>query len=69
MTEIYDVVYFEKLLTIEHFSCRIKKHTSNASTLEVSGSDQPGNPETLQWELEETEINLWQEPPDHLLIL
>ena len=56
------------------FLLQKKKRTSNAATLDVSGRDQPDqklyinrNPETLQWELEETEVNLWQEPPEPLL--
>lgn len=58
------------------FLLQKKKRTSNAATLEVSGRDQPDqklyisrNPETLQWELEEVETELWQEPPDPLLTL
>lgn len=56
------------------FLLQKKKRTSNAATLEVSGRDQPDqklyisrDPETLQWELEEVETELWQEPPDPLL--
>ena len=58
------------------FLLQKKKRTSNAATLEVSGRDQPDqklyisrNSETLQWELEEVETELWQEPPDPLLAL
>ena len=58
------------------FLLQKKKRTSNAATLEVSGRDQPDqklyisrNPETLQWELEDVERNLWQESPDPLLDL
>lgn len=58
------------------FLLQKKKRTSNAATLEISGRDQPDqklyisrNPETLQWELEDVESNLWQEPPDPLLAL
>lgn len=58
------------------FLLQKKKRTSNAATLEVSGRDQPDqklkinrNPETMQWELEEVETELWQEPPDPLLAL
>lgn len=58
------------------FLLQKKKRTSNAATLDVSGRDQPDqklyisrDPETLQWELEEVEANLWQEPPDPLLDL
>ncbi len=56
------------------FLLQKKKRTSNAATLEVSGRDQQDqklkitrNPNTLQWELEETEVNLWQEPPEPVL--
>lgn len=56
------------------FLLQKKKRTSNAATLEVSGRDQPDqklyisrNPETLQWELEEAEVNLWKEPPEPIL--
>lgn len=56
------------------FLLQKKKRTSNAATLEVSGRDQQDqklritrNPDTLQWELEETEVNLWQEPPEPVL--
>ena len=58
------------------FLLQKKKRTSNAATLDVSGRDQPDqklyinrNSETLQWELEEAETELWQEPPDPLLAL
>lgn len=47
---------------------------SNAATLEVSGRDQQDqklylnrNTETLLWELERTETELWKEPPEPLL--
>lgn len=56
------------------FIFRKEKRTSNAATLEVSGRDQPDqkiylnrNPETLVWELEKTETELWKQPPDQLL--
>lgn len=56
------------------FILRKEKRTSNAATLEVSGRDQPDqkiylnrNPETLVWELEKTETELWKQPPDPLL--
>ena len=56
------------------FLLQKKKRTSNAATLEVSGRDQPDqklyisrDPETLQWELEEAEVNLWKEPPEPIL--
>ncbi|HJI70647.1 MAG TPA: helicase RepA family protein [Oscillospiraceae bacterium] len=51
-----------------------EKRTSNSATLEVSGRDQPDqkiylnrNPETLVWELERTETELWKLPPEPLL--
>ena len=56
------------------FILRKEKRISNAATLEVSGRDQPDqkiylnrNPETLVWELEKTETELWKQPPDPLL--
>lgn len=56
------------------FILRKEKRTSNAATLEVSGRDQLDqkiylnrNPETLVWELEKTETELWKQPPDPLL--
>ena len=56
------------------FILRKEKRTSNAATLEVSGRDQPDqkiylnrNIETLVWELEKTETELWKQPPDPLL--
>lgn len=56
------------------FILRKEKRTSNAATLEVSGRDQPDqkiylnrNPETLVWELEKTETELWKQPPEPLL--
>lgn len=56
------------------FILRKEQRTSNAATLEVSGRDQPDqkiylnrNPETLVWELEKTETELWKQPPDPLL--
>lgn len=58
------------------FLLQKKKRSSNAATLEVSSRDQPDqklyisrNPETLQWELEDIETDMWQEPPDPLLNL
>lgn len=58
------------------FLLQKKKRTGNAATLEVSGHDQPDqklyinrNTETLQWDMEEVETELWQEPPDPLLDL
>lgn len=54
--------------------CQKEKRTSNNATLEVSGRDQPDqklhlvrNTETLLWELERVETELWKEPPEPLL--
>ena len=51
-----------------------EKRTGNAACLDVSGRDQPDqrlhlfrNEETLAWELERVETELWQEPPDPFL--
>ena len=51
-----------------------EKRTGQTAILEVSGRDQPEqklilkkNPETLVWELEERETELWKEPPDPIL--
>ena len=56
------------------FILRKEKQTSNSATLEISGRDQPDqkiylnrNPETLVWELERTETELWKLPPEPLL--
>lgn len=56
------------------FILRKEKRTSNSATLEVSGRDQPDqkiylnrNSETLVWELERTETELWKLPPEPLL--
>lgn len=56
------------------FLLRKEKRTSNAATLEISGRDQQDqklhlvrNIETLKWELERAETELWKEPPDLLL--
>ena len=56
------------------FILRKEKRTSNAATLEISGRDQADqkiylkrNPQTLLWELEKTETELWKEPPEPLL--
>lgn len=56
------------------FILRKEKRTSNSATLEVSGRDQPDqkiylnrNPETLVWELEKIETELWKLPPEPLL--
>lgn len=51
-----------------------ERRTGNGATLDVVGRDQPDqkfhllrNPETLAWELERAENELWREPPDPLL--
>lgn len=51
-----------------------EKRTSNAATLEVSGRDQQDqklyllrNTETLLWDLQRAETELWKEPPEPLL--
>lgn len=56
------------------FLLQKEKRTSNAATLEVSGRDQQDqklylnrNTETLLWELERAETELWKEPSDPLL--
>ena len=56
------------------FVLQKEKRTSNAATLEVSGRDQPDqkiylnrNPETLLWDLDRVETELWKEPPEPLL--
>uniref|UniRef100_UPI003FF0CD84 AAA family ATPase n=1 Tax=Eubacterium sp. TaxID=142586 RepID=UPI003FF0CD84 len=56
------------------FILRKEKRTSNSATLEVLGRDQPDqkiylnrNPETLVWELERAETELWKLPPEPLL--
>ena len=56
------------------FILQKEKRTSNKATLEVSGRDQPDqkfhllrNPQTLLWELETAETELWIEPPEPLL--
>lgn len=56
------------------FLLQKEKRTSNAATLEISGRDQQDqklylirNPETLLWELQKTETELWKEPPEPLL--
>ena len=50
------------------------KRTSNNATLDVSGRDQQDqrlflkrDPEKLIWLLENTESELWKEPPDPVL--
>ena len=56
------------------FILQKEKRTSNKATLEASGRDQPDqkfhlsrNPQTLLWELETAETELWKEPPEPLL--
>ena len=51
-----------------------EKRTGNAACLDVSGRDQPDqrlhlfrNDETLAWELERVETELWKAPPEPLL--
>lgn len=51
-----------------------EKRTSNAAVLDVTGRDQPDqrlhlfrNEETLAWELERVETELWKAPPEPLL--
>jgi len=51
-----------------------EKRTSNTATMDVSGRDQQDkrlhlfrNEETLAWELERAETELWKEPPEPLL--
>ena len=51
-----------------------EKRTGNAAFLDVSGRDQPDqrlhlfrNEETLAWELERVETELWKAPPEPLL--
>lgn len=51
-----------------------EKRTGNAACLDVSGRDQPDqrlhlfrNEETLAWELERVEKELWKSPPEPLL--
>ena len=51
-----------------------EKRTGNAACLDVSGRDQPDqrlhlfrNEETLAWELERVETELWKAPPEPLL--
>ena len=51
-----------------------EKRTGNAACLDVSGRDQPDqrlhlfrNEETLAWELERVEMELWKAPPEPLL--
>ena len=56
------------------FLLQKEKRIGNAATLEVSGRDQQDqrlhlkrNEETLSWELERTETELWKESPEPLL--
>lgn len=56
------------------FLLQKEKRTGNAVTLEISGRDQQDqklylirNTETLVWELERADTELWKEPPEPLL--
>ena len=56
------------------FLLQKEKRTGNTATLEVSGRDQQDqklylirNTETLLWELQRAETELWKEPPEPLL--
>jgi RecA-family ATPase len=56
------------------FLLQKEKRTGNAATLEISGRDQQDqklylvrNVETLIWELERVETELWKEPPEPIL--
>ena len=56
------------------FLLQKEKRTGNAATLEISGRDQQDqklylirNTETLVWELERADTELWKEPPEPLL--
>ena len=56
------------------FLLQKEKRIGNAATLEVSGRDQQDqklylvrNTETLLWELQKAETELWKEPPEPLL--
>ena len=56
------------------FLLQKEKRTGNAATLEVSGRDQQDqklylirNTETLLWDLQKAETELWKEPPEALL--
>ncbi|MBQ5319086.1 MAG: AAA family ATPase [Oscillospiraceae bacterium] len=51
-----------------------EKRVGNSAVLEISGRDQQDqklylirNPETLCWDLERTETELWKEPPEPIL--
>ena len=56
------------------FLLQKEKRTGNAATLEISGRDQQDqklylirNTETLVWDLEKADTELWKEPPEPLL--
>lgn len=56
------------------FLLQKEKRTGNTATLEVSGRDQQDqrlhlkrNENTLSWDLERTETELWKEPPEPML--
>ena len=56
------------------FLLQKEKRIGNAATLEVSGRDQQDqklylirNPETLLWDFQKAETELWREPPEPLL--
>ena len=56
------------------FILQKEKRTSNNATLEISGRDQPDqklylvrNTQTLLWELEQVETELWKEPPEPII--
>ena len=56
------------------FLLQKEKRIGNAATLEVSGRDQQEqklyllrNPETLLWDFQKAETELWKEPPEPLL--
>ena len=56
------------------FLLQKEKRTGNAATLEISGRDQQDqklylvrNTETLLWDLQRAETELWKEPPEPLL--
>ena len=59
---------------VSSFLLQKEKRTGNAATLEVSGRDQQDqklylirNTETLLWDLQKAETELWKEPPEPLL--
>ena len=56
------------------FLLQKEKRTGNIATLEVSGRDQQDqklhllrNPETLLWDFQKAETELWKEPPEPLI--